>query len=153
MYTLDAGAIAPSLAREPEAPYNANPPDLPPLAISPDTHVTKTLSPGQPGTLGWSRIHGDELVCVRYRESADGVHRYTTIELVVDERINRRPRPSPLVSVSVDFNDGETRQRVSAAGGVWRNKQKIWVIRESAAQALKLPYRPLQRSRYSAAEK
>ena len=46
--------------------------------------VSKEFLPGQPGTLKLSRKYGDTLICVRYRVDAEGLHRYTTVELVVD---------------------------------------------------------------------
>ncbi|MDE2434036.1 MAG: hypothetical protein KGN37_14440 [Burkholderiales bacterium] len=143
MYTTETGAtprLAP-VASEPGSIYKKSPPaDLPPLSITPDTYVTKTLAPGQPGTRAWSQHHGAALVCVRYRESADGSRRYTTVELVVDERINRRPKPPQLVNVSVDPYDQTIRQKLIAAGGIWDAQQKIWVINRRKARALRLSY-------------
>lgn len=141
MYTPHAGAIAPSSAREPDAPYKAHSVDIPPPAIAPDTRVTKTLAPGQPGTRAWSHHHGAALVCVRYRESADGTRRYTTIELVVDERVNRRPTSANLVEVSIGAHDQKNRQRLIQAGGIWNPHEKTWLLQKSAAQALRLPFR------------
>lgn len=143
MYTSNMGAIAPVCAREPDAPYKSTPSGIPPLAISPDTRVTKTLAPGQPGTLGWSQLHGAALVCVRYRESADGARRYTTIELVVDERINRRPHQLKLVAVTVNIDDYQTRKKLRAAGGTWNPELQSWIVSRATAKALKLPYRSL----------
>jgi len=150
MYTTTEAGVAPRptlIASEPGSIYKKSPPaDLPPLSIAPDTYVTKTLAPGQPGTRAWSQHHGAALVCVRYRESADGSRRYTTVELVVDERINRRPKVPRMVGVAVDFYDVETRQKIKAAGGIWHAEYKLWVLPEATAHELKLPYRPIKRA-------
>jgi len=49
------------------------------------TRVTRSLRPGQPGTLKLMRLYGRGLLCVRYREDARGQTRYTTVEIVVDQ--------------------------------------------------------------------
>lgn len=150
MYTTNEASAPPRtapIASEPGAPYKKSPPaDLPPLSIAPDTRVTKTLAPGQPGTRAWTQHHGTALVCVRYRESADGSRRYTTVELVVDERINRRPKAPRMVGVAVDFYDTATRQKIKVAGGTWHVDYKLWVLPEETARSLKLPYRPIRRT-------
>ena len=48
-------------------------------------HVTKTLGPDQPGAVRLTQKYGDALLCVRYRQDALGLVRYTTVELIVDE--------------------------------------------------------------------
>lgn len=48
-------------------------------------HVAKTIKPGHRGAVKLSRLYGEKLVCVRYRENADGTTRSTTVELIVDE--------------------------------------------------------------------
>lgn len=62
------------------------------------TRVTKTLWPGQPGTLKLRQRHGPALLCVRYRHDADNQRRYTTVEIIVDEAPlpprDRRRRPA-----------------------------------------------------------
>jgi hypothetical protein len=148
MYTTGTSPAFARLAREPDAPYKKSPPgERTALSIAPDTSVTKTLAPGQPGTLSWSHLHGSALVCVRYRESNDGSRRYTTVELVVDERIARKPNASRIVAVTIGFDDVATRQTVMAAGGVWDREHKVWRLPETKAQELRLTYRLIKRSR------
>lgn len=148
MYTTATSPAFARLAREPDAPYKKSPAaDEPTLSIAPDTSVTKTLAPGQPGTLGWSHRHGSALVCVRYRESNDGSRRYTTVELVVDERIARKPTAPRIVGVTIAFDDLHTRQTIMAAGGIWNHERKMWLISETKARELRLPYRRLKHSR------
>lgn len=48
--------------------------------------VLKKFMPGQLGTKRWKDQYGEALLCVRYREDTDAQRRYTTVELVVDER-------------------------------------------------------------------
>ncbi len=132
----------PDTTATPASPTPTPTRDAAPLSLAPDNHVAKTLAPGQPGTIHWQRIHGEQLVCVRYRESADGTQRYTTIELVVDARTNRRcpTNRNPTVGVAINFNDATTRQKICAAGGRWDPERKIWLIPRETARALKLRY-------------
>ena len=80
--------------------------------------VSKKFLPGQPGTLKLARKHGDALVFVRYRVDAEGLHRYTTVELVVDHDpivkwVDR------IVGVRV-FYEETTLQLAVRAGGAMR---------------------------------
>jgi hypothetical protein len=49
-------------------------------------NVIKRLAPGAPGTRRLQDRYCDALVCVRYRETADGRARFTSVELVVKPR-------------------------------------------------------------------
>ena len=68
------------------------------------SRVVKKMSPGQPGALKLARRYGDALVCVRYRLDAQGRHRYTTVELVVDSA-PLQVRSERIVMVRLDFNE------------------------------------------------
>ena len=46
--------------------------------------INKRLAPGQNGTKRYLNQYGNALVCVRYRQ--DQSQRYTTVEIVVDQR-------------------------------------------------------------------
>ena len=48
------------------------------------TRVVKKIPASQPGALKLARCYGDALVCVRYRHDAQGLNRYTTVDLMVD---------------------------------------------------------------------
>jgi len=67
-----------------------------PLSASKREHrescrVAKKLKAGQPGTHKLLKVHGDALLCVRYRHDRLKLYRYTTIELIVDAApIHRR---------------------------------------------------------------
>ena len=80
-------------------------------AIYADTRIVKRLSATQPGALKLARRYGDALVCVRYRHDSDHRHRYTTVELVVDEApVQNRARLDEIVMVHLAFDDTRRRQ-------------------------------------------
>jgi hypothetical protein len=79
--------------------------------------VTKTLQPGEPGTVRLFRLYGEQLVCVRYRTSGSGEERLTTVELVLDRTVIRK-RGNQIVAFKI--RDHETRlQRKALALGAW----------------------------------
>lgn len=104
------------------------------------THVTRSLRPGQPGTIKLRRIHGPALLCVRYRENEAGTLRYTTIELVIDTRPMRRhnPQTSPMVRISLQESNQELRRQLIAKGAEWDGGSKTWTLTLAAARALKV---------------
>lgn len=104
-----------------------------------DTHVVKRLSATQPGALKLARRYGDALVCVRYRHDAQGRHRYTTVELVVDEApVATRARIDEIVLVQLAFDDAELRQLALAQGARWDAKRRLWSMTRRAAGKLSL---------------
>ena len=79
--------------------------------------VTKTLQPGELGTVRLVRAYGDQLVCVRYRTSGSGEERLTTVELVIDRTVIRK-RGHQVVAFKI--RDRETRLRREALKlGAW----------------------------------
>jgi hypothetical protein len=58
----------------------------PPATKPPGGSVIKRLAPGVPGTRRLQERYRDTLVCVRYRQDDTRGLRYTTVELVVDQR-------------------------------------------------------------------
>jgi hypothetical protein len=97
--------------------------------------VTKRLKPGQAGTRGLHRRFGPALVCVRYRENESGTTRFTTVELVVDQRPARR---QPLVRVKIRFDDVVTRRNALALGAQWDEVERTWRMPRKAAIQLGL---------------
>ena len=86
------------------------------ITQSPGTlHVSKKLLLGQPGAFKLARKHGDALVCVRYRVDADGLHRYTTVELIVD-RVAIVKRADRIVGVRVLYEETTLQSAVRASG-------------------------------------
>ena len=72
-----------------------------------------------------ARNYGDTLVCVRYRVDAEGLHRYTTVALVVD-RVPIVKRVERIVGVRVLYEE-TTLQSAARAGGVtWDKTAKLW---------------------------
>ena len=63
--------------------------------------VKRTLRAGAPGTQRLLPRYGADLVCVRYRENNAGTEKYTTVELIID----RRPTPTTLVRIAVDWRE------------------------------------------------
>jgi hypothetical protein len=106
--------------------------------------ISKKLAPGQPGTKRYLRQFGDALVCVRYRTDTKTAKRYTTVEIVVDEK--RLPQPvSPggtdeatLVALVIAYGETELRQRAKQAGAKWDQERKVWLLPYGIARKLGL---------------
>lgn len=98
------------------------------------TRVTRSLRPGEPGTRRLQLSYGSSLVCVRYRETADGQSRWTTIEVVID----RRPAPACLVCIAADPRDSLMNARLRTAGARWDEHKQCWVTSLKTARRLKL---------------
>lgn len=112
------------------------------------TRVVKRLKPNQRGALKLARRYGDALVCVRYRHSADGKLRFTTVELVVDHAPmapKRRSRPDPLVLVRLPWLDQRRIDLLTARGATWDDHRCLWSMPESVAALLGLRARIVQR--------
>ena len=99
--------------------------------------ITKaTLKPGQNGTKRLTEKYGDRLVCVRYKYDEGSRKRFTTVELIEEESDSAiKPslptkahshHASQRLAVQVDYWDRELREKVKAAGGIWRPRQKLW---------------------------
>lgn len=100
--------------------------------------VQRTVRPGARGTLRYVRRYGDDLVAVRYRYDAARQLRYTTVELVVDERpwfpggrvgaLTHSIDPPERVFVEVSYHEDLLRARVRNAGGRWDPKRRAWEL-------------------------
>jgi hypothetical protein len=107
-----------------------------------NTQVVKTLWPPRPGTLKLARRFGNTLVCVRYRHDPLGLHRYTTVELIVDEapvtsaRVDRH-----VYGVKIGLHEHELRARAKAQGAKWDDAAKLWRLRGKAVKHLGLQAR------------
>ena len=80
-----------------------------------------TPRPGQPGTLGLRKEHGNRLACVRHRYDEQACKRFKAAELIV-ESTDWDPHPKQdheIVPVRVDWHKQELRDHVNrpAAGG------------------------------------
>ena len=99
--------------------------------------VTKTIQPGQAGSLKLLRRYGNALVCVRYREDTASQARYTTVELVVDRSLIQH-RPATQVCVCLPWNDSDLRQKAMAQGATWDPATRLWTMPYAAIAALEL---------------
>jgi hypothetical protein len=99
-----------------------------------DMETRLTLAPGQNGTKKLLAVHGDRLVCVRYRYDAERRLRHKTVELIVETTPwLPRPRevrrnPADMVAVRIAYAETDLRQRIKAAGGIWHPRQRLWEI-------------------------
>ena len=111
--------------------------------------VKATLQPGQKGTRDRVKRYGDQLVCVRYRYDSKRQKRYKTVELIVGERAwipGVRFLPDRRVLVRVGYGEGELRDAVKKAGGLWNPEKKAWVLPFAEAMALGLEHRIIDES-------
>ncbi len=72
--------------------------------------VTKTMQPGEAGTRQLLNKYGKKMVCVRYRKDQQLKKRYTTVELIIEERPYKRI-PIPVIKVWVNINFKESKLR------------------------------------------
>ena len=92
------------------------------------------LVPGQNGTKKLLARYGERLVCVRYRYDAARKVRHMTVELIVEttpwapNRRNPRREPEDLVAVRIGFSETDLRERIKAAGAIWRPRQRMWEV-------------------------
>lgn len=97
--------------------------------------TAKRLKPGLPGTKRLQEYYGNKLLCVRYRIDPDTGRRFTTVELVVEERDGP---PAKEVWVRVGYGETNLRQRIKEAGGIWDGNRKLWRVSGSTAKTLGL---------------
>lgn len=109
------------------------------------TRVIKRLSASQSGAIKLARRFGEALVCVRYRRDMQGLIRYTTVELVVDQvPVVTRKKPDVIVTLQIDFDDSRLRQFMLAHGARWSAKKRVWRMTLLAARKLGLEDRIVQ---------
>ena len=101
------------------------------------TRVVKKLSGHQGGAVKLARRYGAALVCVRYRQDMQGLHRYTTVELVVDEApVASKRADATIVDVRVRFTETELRERLRTSGASWDPKRQLWRVRYRVVKQL-----------------
>jgi hypothetical protein len=117
--------------------------------------IKATIKPGQNGTKRYMDKYGDRLLCVRYRYDKSQGRRYTTVELIVAEGRwavetgkegpdQQTPAVSQMLAIQVDYRETELRDKIKAAGGIWRPRQKLWELRYSEVVALGLESRVVE---------
>jgi hypothetical protein len=93
-----------------------------------------SLAPGQNGTKKLLARYGERLVCVRYRYDPARKVRHKTVELIVETIVwapnprNPRREPEDMVAVRIGFSETALRERIKAAGPIWRPRQKLWEV-------------------------
>ena len=102
------------------------------------TRVVKKLSATQAGARKLAHRYGDDLVCVRYRHDADGLRRYTTVELVVDSGpvMPRKGNPARMVEIRIGIGEKELRREAMKLGAVWDPGARVWRMPRAAANKL-----------------
>ena len=109
-----------------------------------DSRVVKKLAPGAAGTLKLLEQYGDALVCVRYRHDTNDLCRWTTVELVVEQRPVRGAVDS-LLWVRIGRLEKSLQTTVKAAGGRWSPEERLWQVRRRLVSALGLEPRVVGR--------
>ena len=92
--------------------------------------VAKKIKSSQRGAIKLARLHGKELLCVRYRENPDGTERLTTIELVVERAVIQK-RDDPVVSFKLKQDEVELRRLAMSKGAKYDGKSFMWKLRRS----------------------
>lgn len=92
--------------------------------------VAKKIKPGHRGAIKLTRMHGQELLCVRYRENPDGTERLTTIELVVERAVIQK-RDDPVVAFKIKPEEAELRRLAQAKGARYDGKNFMWKLARS----------------------
>lgn len=123
-------------------PANSIPTDTAPQRRS---NIVKKLQPDQKGARRLAERFGDRLVCVRYRTDPESGRRFTTVEIVVEERapISRAPTHQ---LVRIGWKETELRDAVKARGGIWVPDKKLWRMPTSAIRQLRIQNRVVQES-------
>ncbi len=103
--------------------------------------IRKTLQPGDMGTKRLLKKYGEQLVCVRYRIDKLSQKRFTTVELIIDEKPYIRTNPNINAWVKINFNETKQRQQVKTAGAKWSTEHKVWIMDYEIAKKLGLKKR------------
>lgn len=102
--------------------------------------VTKTMQPGDRGTIRLMRQYGDPLVCVRYRTSGTGEERLTTVELVVERAVIRK-RTDEIVSFKIKNSEAGLRREAMRRGARFDPKTRLWKLPRHEVLSLGLRHR------------
>lgn len=119
--------------------------------------VKAIRKPGEPGTHNLLKRFGQRLICVRYRYDAAARKRYKTAEIIVAEeewtpstavaaqQTSAPPASDSLrLAVRIAFQERELRQKVSAAGGTWSQRERLWRVQPDVVERLGLQDRVVQ---------
>lgn len=86
------------------------------------------LKPGQKGTRRLVEQYGESLLCVRYRYDKQRGVRLKTVEIIVEEKPDRKPHFSDgdIVPISVYFDELELREQLRKLHARWDSQLKLW---------------------------
>ncbi|HHJ35344.1 MAG TPA: hypothetical protein ENJ87_06230 [Gammaproteobacteria bacterium] len=107
--------------------------------------VSRTLQPGEMGTKHYLDHYGDKLVCVRYRINKKAGKRYTTIELIVNEKPLFSQKKGVFVWLRIGFNETELREKAKTAGAKWLAEEKYWEMEYETMKTLGLKNRVVKK--------
>ncbi len=107
--------------------------------------ISKTLQPGEMGTKSLLNEYGNQLVCVRYRIDKRLQKRYTTVELIINERPYIRQKPIVTVWVKINYDETELRHHARAFGAKWLVEDKVWEMEYEVSKKLGLKKRITKR--------
>ena len=73
--------------------------------------------------------------------------RYTTVELIVDEKPWQPPpfKPEDILHVEIAFDETDLRHKIKAAGGRWSKTTKTWKIPFKVIRAIGLEDRIIEK--------
>jgi hypothetical protein len=103
--------------------------------------VSKKLAPTQPGAIKLARRYGDALLCVRYRRSANGSHRCTTVELIVECVPLAQPRGDRIVGVRIGCDETQLPAIARESGATWDRAARLWRMPLRTAKRLRVAER------------
>jgi len=108
--------------------------------------ISKTLQPGDMGTKRFLNEYGNQLVCVRYRIDKKLDKRYTTVEIIIDEKPYIIQKPKVIVLVEIAYAETVLRQQAKAHGAKWRPEKKAWEMVYEVAKKLGLKKRIIKKT-------
>ena len=112
--------------------------------------VIKTIKPHAAGAKRYQQKWNEKLVAVRYRKDRVTGRQYTTVELIVDERMplhtpdHERPpefQRDGIAAIRVKFEEEKLRGLIKSQGAKWDKTQKLWHLPLSDVKRMHLEAR------------
>ena len=108
--------------------------------------ISKTMQPGEMGTKQLLNKYGNSLVCVRYRTDKIAQKRYTTVELIINEKDIYIAKNELYCWVKINYNETELRQQAKNMGAKWHTNEKLWEMDYQTAKSLNLHKRIIKKT-------
>jgi hypothetical protein len=102
--------------------------------------VGQVVRPGSHGARHWRDIHGENLVCVRYRHDEARLTRHTTIEIIVSSSPWQPADLAPAL-LRVGFEETQLRATLKSRGAIWEPTLRRWRTTLRIARELQLENR------------